>query len=195
MFLNTEKLVESIIGSHFLILIIGFSLFSPKGDNIYSSEFEKKLASEINEPPVMCFDIKGKCVGSVYCTACTTCNYCAHCNSGGSCGVCGKRARTYYPNQRNKTYKKSQNNSEISIQKNSHSSTYITNEYYVVIQKTSLRILPDSQSKVLERLDVNGLVQMIECFSEKYWCKVSLNDEVGWVKKHLLKRKNTTQKP
>lgn len=140
--------------------------------------------SSIFDNPIMCFDRVGRCVGSIYCTACTNCKYCGYCNSGGSCGVCGKRTKKYHSKPKKTTLKTSQNNNGVSTQKKA----YLTMGTYIVIEKTSLRIAPNSKSKVLRRFSVNDKVYILDGYSEKYWCKVSFNEEIGWVKKHLLKK-------
>ena len=145
----------------------------------------------------------GRCTGSVYCRACKNCKYCAHCNSGGSCGVCGKRSTKTYSSPKSEPPKKYNSNKTKSNYKNpsySRSSkvakpyndkkrTPITpNNAYVITQKTSLREYGDSQAKVLKRLRVDEEVLVIES-TGKYWWKVIHENEIGWVKKHLLKKK------
>lgn len=141
----------------------------------------------IFDQPVMCSDRVGKCVGSIYCTVCTNCSRCGYCKGGGSCGVCGKEYYTK-PKAKTKTPKKARNNNEVSNQKSSHQPAYLTQENYVVLEKTSLRMTPNSKATILTRLSVNDKVQMLDGNSEKYWCKVSFDGEIGWVKKHLLKK-------
>jgi len=49
--------------------------------------------------------------------------------------------------------------------------------------------LANSKATVLKRLAKDDRVQMIDDFSEKYWCKVIYKGKMGWVKKHLLRKR------
>lgn len=143
--------------------------------------------------PTMCAETQGRCTGSVYCTACKNCSRCGYCNSGGSCGVCGKRARTYPTKKKKKrTVNKSHNSINLS---SSDQSNYVTEDIYVLSQKTSLRQAATSQSTVLKRLMINDTIKMLDRNSNKYWCKVIFKGEIGWVKKHLLQKQTIGIRP
>jgi len=138
--------------------------------------------------PNMCTELVGRCTGSAYCTACSNCSRCRHCNSGGSCGVCGKRVKTYRPKKK----KKATTSYKSNIKKSTPSSsqpTPLTEAVYVLTDKTSLRQLANSRATVLKRLAKDDAVQMVDGVSEKYWCKVIYEGKMGWVKKHLLEKK------
>ena len=63
-----------------------------------------------------------------------------------------------------------------------------TNELmFVVIQTTSLRELPDSQSKVIRRLNIGDEVTLLEA-AKGYWWKVNYEGTIGWVKNSLLEK-------
>lgn len=59
---------------------------------------------------------------------------------------------------------------------------------YIITQNTSLRLKPDSSSKVIRRMRVNEKIKVIEK-TNKYWWKVNFNGKIGYVKKLLLKQK------
>ena len=54
-----------------------------------------------------------------------------------------------------------------------------------VIQKTSLRLRPNSQSQVILRFDVGDGVEILNDDGE-WWWKVMFNGKVGWIKKQCL---------
>ncbi len=150
----------------------------------------------IDEPsiidiPSMCTELVGRCTGSAYCTACKNCSRCGYCNSGGSCGVCRKRPqKTYYPKKKKTiSNKHTTNNSKISTPSSFYTPSHLTEDVYILLDKTSLRQSANSRSIVLTRLAINDSVQLLDGYSEKYWCKVIFREEIGWVKKHLLQKR------
>ncbi|PHN03022.1 hypothetical protein CRP01_28470 [Flavilitoribacter nigricans DSM 23189 = NBRC 102662] len=62
-----------------------------------------------------------------------------------------------------------------------------TNEEYTfeIIQRTSLRSEPDSQARVMKRLAVGTNLELLEK-TDKYWWKMKLGDQIGYVKQRLL---------
>ena len=58
---------------------------------------------------------------------------------------------------------------------------------YRVTKATSLRVSPDSQSRVLVRLPVDGVVTVLES-SGRWWWKVRYGDREGWAKRALLNK-------
>jgi uncharacterized protein YgiM (DUF1202 family) len=59
--------------------------------------------------------------------------------------------------------------------------------FYKVMQATSFRTKPNSQSKVILRFKAGNEVEVLES-SDDWWWKVLYNSKVGWVKKRLLRR-------
>ena len=151
--------------------------------------------SSIFTEPTMCTELVGRCTGSAYCTACTNCSRCGYCNSGGSCGVCRKRVKTYRPRKKKKTTLSNQYNIKKSTPSSDNQPNHLTETIYVLTQKTSLRESADASAKVLRRLAINDRVQMLDSYTQKYWCKVLHKGKIGWVKKHLLEKRKTAAYP
>jgi SH3-like domain-containing protein len=56
---------------------------------------------------------------------------------------------------------------------------------FEIIQRTSLRSEPDAQARVMKRLAVGTNLVLLEK-TDKYWWKMKLNGQVGYVKQRLL---------
>ena len=176
------------------VLILSFIMTSTTQSN-------SKIESIDLATLTMCADLTGRCTGSAYCTACSNCSRCGYCNSGGSCGVCGKRPKIYYAKKR----KHKKTNEKINFSKITSKSSYnnkssskptlLTEDIYVLIQRTSLREYAHSSAKVLRRLAINDRVQILDEYSQKYWCKVLHRGKLGWVKKHLLEKRKSLVHP
>ncbi len=177
------------------IIVLTCSSFFPQ-----SSTFSDVKEIEIGKTLCSSSPNVGTCRGSAYCTACKNCKYCRYCNNGGSCGVCSKRSTRTYSTPK---YKKQKKNSSPKrrIPRKTYTPpknpiqysqpTYLYNSIYTITKKTSLREFGTSKSKVLKRLNVKTEVIILDN-SGKFWWKVRSNGKTGWVKKHLLKKKDPT---
>lgn len=58
---------------------------------------------------------------------------------------------------------------------------------FEIIQRTSLRSEPDAQARVMKRLAVGTNLVLLEK-TDKWWWKMKLGDQVGYVKQRLLVR-------
>lgn len=56
---------------------------------------------------------------------------------------------------------------------------------FEIIQRTSLRSEPDAQARVMKRLAVGTNLELLEK-TDKWWWKMKLGDQVGYVKQRLL---------
>ena len=65
--------------------------------------------------------------------------------------------------------------------------TVESNGKYKIVDRTSFRVKPDSQSKVIYRFMIGDIVEVIDS-SNKWWWEIKFNGHRGWVKSRLLKK-------
>ncbi|MFK7946473.1 MAG: SH3 domain-containing protein [Saprospiraceae bacterium] len=78
------------------------------------------------------------------------------------------------------------NSNSTSLQRTETERATVNMNIYRVVKETSLRDEASSKSRVISRLEVETLIEVIDDEGE-WWWKVRYNNKIGWVKKKLLK--------
>ena len=141
------------------------------GNHYFSVPDSTPNIPNIEEFPVLCSEASGRCIGRNNCRVCSDCSLCGYCNSGGSCGVCSTK-RTYKSPKPAPSVPKKSNNRKTTVTpiKPFYTTAYLPNKSYALLEKTSLRKVPDSTAEVLQRLAVGNRVEVVDAASEKFWC-------------------------
>lgn len=128
----------------------------------------------------------GRCTGSAYCSACSNCSRCAHCSNGGTCGVCsGSNSNSFYSTPKTKARKRT--NSTIYYKPVSEVKEYYVNEVIITHKESiNLRELPNTKSKIIEKISYGKSVVFIEKTGEWSRVKVQETGSVGYVFSNLL---------